>query len=128
MAVYLNTLAYFLPDGILDNHEISELHPEWSMEKIMSKIGVERRHRVCSGITAGDLAYHAAEKLFQSYPDMRQRVDFVILCTQSPDYYLPSTACLLQHRLGLSRKCGAFDYNLGCSGFIYGLGLAKGLL
>ena len=58
----------------------------------------------------------------------RSDIDFIILCTQSPDYFLPATACILQDRLGLSTRCGAFDFNQGCSGFIYGLGLAKGLI
>jgi 3-oxoacyl-[acyl-carrier-protein] synthase-3 len=73
------------------------------------------------------MAYHAAETLFAQGVD-RNAVDFIILCTQSPDYFLPSSACILQDRLGLSKNCGAFDFNLGCSGYEYGLAIAKGLI
>lgn len=55
-------------------------------------------------------------------------IDFLILCTQSPDYFLPTSACVIQEKLGLSTAIGAFDINLGCSGFVYGLGIAKGLI
>lgn len=126
--IYINAISYYLPNKILTNEEISQIHPEWSVDKITSKVGIDERHWVTENETAGDLAYHAAEKLFAEYQIDKHCVDYVILCTQSPDYFLPSTSCLLQHRLGLSKKCGAFDYNLGCSGYIYGLGIAKGLL
>ena len=69
----------------------------------------------------------AAEKLFGEGVD-KTDVDYLLLCTQSPDYYLPTTACILQDRLGLSNECGAVDINLGCSGYIYGLSIAKGLI
>ena len=57
----------------------------------------------------------------------KSSIEYLILCTQSPDYYLPTTACILQDRLGLNTSCGAVDYNLGCSGYIYGLGIYKDL-
>ena len=66
--------------------------------------------------------------LFEEYGISPSEIDFLLLCTQSPDYFLPSTACLLQHRLGIPVTSGAFDYNLGCSGCIYGLAVAKGLV
>ena len=80
------------------------------------------------GDTAGDLAEKAARKLFMEYSIDPKSIDFVLLCTQSPDYALPSTACILQHKLGIPKTAGAFDYNLGCSGCIYGLAVAKGLI
>jgi 3-oxoacyl-[acyl-carrier-protein] synthase-3 len=75
-----------------------------------------------------DLAVGAAERLFEEYEIDRNSVDFLLLCTQSPDYFLPTTACLVQHRLSLPKSTGALDFNLGCSGFVYGLSLAQGLL
>jgi len=128
MPSYINAISYYLPNKILTNEEISQIYPEWSVEKISSKVGINQRHISGDNETAGDLAICAAEKLFEEYNIDRSLIDYVILCTQSPDYFLPSTSCALQHKLGLSRKCGAFDFNLGCSGYIYGLGLAKGLL
>jgi len=127
-AVFINYISYYLPEKIVTNADISRIHPEWSVEKISSKVGINVRHWAAAEETAGDLAFRAAENLFQSRNINRDEIDFVILCTQSPDYFLPSTACILQHRLGLPQRCGAFDYNLGCSGYIYGLGLAKGLI
>ncbi len=78
------------------------------------------------GETAADLAVHAANKLFRDFDVDPKSIDFVLLCTQTPDYPLPTTACLLQDRLGLKTSCGALDFNLGCSGFVYGLSLAEG--
>jgi len=127
MKAYINAIAYYLPSKELSNQEISIQHPEWSVEKISSKVGIESRHIVDNQETASDLACHAAELLFKQDID-RNCIDFVIFCTQSPDYFLPATACILQDRLDLSKECGAFDYNLGCSGYIYGLGIAKGLI
>jgi 3-oxoacyl-[acyl-carrier-protein] synthase-3 len=128
MLVYLNAISYYLPCRIVTNEDISREHPEWSVEKISSKVGIEERHWAAENETAGDLAYQAAEQLFVEYNISKEDIDYVIFCTQSPDYFLPSTACLLQDKLGLSKHCGAFDFNLGCSGYVYGLGLAKGLI
>jgi 3-oxoacyl-[acyl-carrier-protein] synthase-3 len=74
------------------------------------------------------MAEKAARRLFDEYGVNPQDIDFVLLCTQSPDYRLPSTACILQHRLGIPTTAGALDYNLACSGCIYGLAMAKGLI
>ena len=98
------------------------------MEKVASKVGVDFRHVAASNETAGDMAEKAARKLFDEYHVNPKEIDFVMLCTQSPDYFLPSTACVLQNRLGIPKNSGAFDYNLGCSGCVYGLALAKGLI
>jgi 3-oxoacyl-[acyl-carrier-protein] synthase-3 len=76
--------------------------------------------------TALDMAIKCAEKLFQRFD--KSRIDMVLLCTQSPDYFLPTSACILQDRLGLKTTAGALDFNLGCSGYVYGLALAKGLI
>src|SRR4029079_1479839 len=65
---------------------------------------------------------------FHDYDIDPQSIDFVLLCTQTPDYQLPTTACLVQSRLGLRTNVGALDFNLGCSGFVYGLSLADGLI
>lgn len=74
------------------------------------------------------MAYQAAEKLFAQTPELRDSVDFLVLCSQSVDYKLPSSSCILQNRLGLKTSCGAFDINLGCSGYEYGLAIAKGFI
>ena len=70
----------------------------------------------------------AAEQMFSQGIVSRSEVDFLIFCTQSPDYFLPTTACLIQTRLGISKQCGAIDVNLGCSGFVYCLSIAKAMI
>lgn len=121
-------VASYLPEKILGNTELSAVFPDWSPEKIYEKTGIEERRIVDNLQTAGDLAVLAAEKLFAKGLFKRESVDFLILCTQAPDYILPTTACVIQHKLGLMKTCGAIDINLGCSGFVYGLSLAKGLI
>ncbi len=128
MKAYIKAISYYLPERVLTNEQLVEEFPEWTVEKIASKVGVNQRHVVAEDETALDLAEQAALKLFDEKDVAREDIDFIILCTQSPDYFLPSSACILQKRLGLSVHCGAFDYNLGCSGYVYGLSIAKGLL
>lgn len=125
---YIKGISYWLPEKIESVSKLVEEFPEWDAEKIIRKVGVSSRHIAGKNETAGDLAEKAARKLFAEYAISPREIDFVMLCTQSPDYFLPSTACLLQHRLGIPTTAGAFDYDLGCSGYIYGLALAKGLI
>ena len=128
MKVYIKALSYYLPERIVTNAELLKDFPEWSVDKVTAKVGGTSRHLAADNETAGDLAEKAARRLFEEYGISPSEIDFLLLCTQSPDYFLPSTACLLQHRLGIPVTSGAFDYNLGCSGCIYGLAVAKGLV
>jgi 3-oxoacyl-[acyl-carrier-protein] synthase III len=128
MNAYIKAISYYLPDNILTNNHLVELFPEWTVEKIASKIGVNERHVTAAGETASDLALKAAEKLFVENNIDKSEIDFILLCTQSPDYFLPASACIIQDRLGIPTNCGALDFNQGCSGFVYGLSLAKGLV
>lgn len=128
MKAYIKGISYYLPEAILTNEVLVTEFPEWSLEKIANKVGIEQRHIAAPEETAGDMAVHAAEQLFQEYDIDRTQIDLVVLCTQSPDYFLPSTACVIQHRLGLPTTCGAFDIDLGCSGYEYGLAIAKGFI
>ena len=128
MNAFIKEIAYHLPSHIVTNKEIVNEFPEWSVEKIAEKVGVSERRVAASKETATDLAVFAANQLFSRGVVEKKDVDFVLFCTQSPDYRLPSSACVIQDRLGLSTKCGAFDFNLGCSGYEYGLAIAKGLI
>lgn len=125
---YIKAISYYLPKNVVTNEQLVEEFPEWSVEKIAKKIGINQRHVAAEGETAGDMACRAAERLLEEHDIDKADIDFVLLCTQSPDYFLPSTSCIIQHQLGLSTKCGAFDFNLGCSGYEYGLAVAKGLI
>ena len=125
---YIKAISYYLPERVVTNEELVKAFPEWSVEKVAQKVGVNSRHLAASDETAGDMAEKAARKLFEEYHIQPESIDFLLLCTQSPDYFLPSTACILQDRLGIPTSAGAFDYNLGCSGCIYGMAIAKGLI
>src|SRR3954467_5614386 len=111
-SAYIIDTSYFLPEILIDNEKINTEHPEWSVDKISAKTGIEKRYYAAANQTSGDLAYIAAEQFFNKGTIERNKVDFLILCTQSPDYFLPTTACILQDRLGLNKSIGAFDFNL----------------
>nr|WP_314993498.1 ketoacyl-ACP synthase III [uncultured Capnocytophaga sp.] len=129
MKAYIKALTYALPKKALTNERLVEEFPEWSVDKIANKVGIHTRHIADENETAADLAVNAAEKLFALDSTInKNEIDFVLFCTQSPDYFLPTSACLIQDKLGLPTTCGALDFNLGCSGYIYGLSLAKGLI
>ncbi|MBI1647721.1 ketoacyl-ACP synthase III [Capnocytophaga sp. 051621] len=129
MKAYIKALTYALPKKALTNEQLVEEFPEWSVDKIANKVGIHTRHIADENETAADLAVRAAEKLFATETNInRNEIDFILFCTQSPDYFLPTSACLIQDKLGLPTTCGALDFNLGCSGYIYGLSLAKGLI
>ncbi|MDY9920624.1 MAG: ketoacyl-ACP synthase III [Synergistota bacterium] len=119
----------YLPPCILTNEDLAHEYndPKWSASMIYRKTGIQSRHVVEEELVS-DLAVKAAESLLAEYKIARDSIDFLVLCTQSPDYFLPTTACIVQHRLELPTHTGAFDFNLGCSGFIYGLAICKGLL
>lgn len=121
-------ISYYLPKEVITNEHLTELFPEWTVEKIADKVGIKKRHIAEENQCASDLAFEAATKLFDDLNIQPESIDFLLLCTQSPDYFLPTTACLLQDRLGLPTTAGALDFNLGCSGFIYGLSLANSLI
>lgn len=121
-------IEYVLPDAVLTNDELATEYQTWTADKILKKTGIESRHIAAAEETAADLGTLAAEKLFQSGIVKREEIDFIILVTQTPDYLLPTSSCLIQDRLGLNKNIGAFDINLGCSGYIYGLAVGKGLI
>ncbi len=125
---YIKEVSYYLPKKILKNIDLIKEFPEWSVEKVTNKIGISERHISAENETSLDMAVRAAENLFEEHNIRPDEIDFIILCTQSPDYFLPTSACILQNRLGIRKSCGALDINLGCSGFVYGLAIAKGLL
>jgi 3-oxoacyl-[acyl-carrier-protein] synthase-3 len=126
MGARVTKIDYYLPETIVTNEELSDMFPDWAPEKIEEKVGVRQRHVAKDDETALDLAFNAAEKVLEN--EDKETIDFLILCTQSPDYFLPTSSCILQNKLGLSQKTAAFDFNLGCSGYVYGLGIAKGLI
>jgi 3-oxoacyl-[acyl-carrier-protein] synthase III len=128
MQAAIRDIAYHLPSRELTNAELAREFPDWGVEKISKKTGIASRRIAAHGECSSDLAAEAARALFARGSCRPEDIDFLLLCTQSPDYFLPTTACLLQDRLGIPTSAGALDFNLGCSGYVYGLGLAKGLI
>lgn len=122
MKVKIKANDYYLPAKTENGSDLKKDNPGWSIEAIEEKTGVKTRYISAPGETAVDLASAACEKLFSSGTP-KEEIDFLILVTQSPDYFLPTSACIMQDRLGLSKLCMAFDVNLGCSGFVYGLAI-----
>ncbi len=125
---FIRAVETYLPDATVTNEDLVQRFPNWSAEKIEEKTGIRSRCVASESELASDLAVTAAERLLQSGVCDATEIDFILLCTQSPDYALPSTSCLIQERLGIPTSAGAFDFNLGCSGFVYGLSTAKGLI
>jgi len=121
-------ISSYLPEGKLTNAELAEEFGDWDAAKILEKTGIAVRSIAAAGECASDLGVAAAKRLFESGACSPSEVDFLLFCTQSPDYFMPTTACLIQDRLGLRTDCGGLDFNLGCSGFVYGLALAKSLI
>ena len=125
---YIKAISYYLPEKIVTNEELVKDFPEWTVQKVANKVGIDSRHIAADDETAGDMAEKAAKKMFLEWNILPETIDFILLCTQSPDYFLPTTACVLQNRLDIPSIAGALDFNLGCSGYVYGLVLAKGLI
>jgi 3-oxoacyl-[acyl-carrier-protein] synthase III len=128
MRAVLQAVEYHLPEKVLTNADLARQFPEWGVEKIADKTGIDKRHVAAEQEFSSDLAYAAARKLFANTGVKPEQVDYVLFCTQTPDYALPTGACLLQHRLGIPTTAGALDINLGCSGYVYGLSLCKALI
>jgi 3-oxoacyl-[acyl-carrier-protein] synthase-3 len=114
-------IASHLPEQVLSNDDLAALYPSWPADKILDKTGIQTRRIAAPNETAVDLAQAAAEALFAQGRVTPGDIDYLLFCTQTPDHILPTSACILQQRLGLRTDIGALDFNLGCSGFVYGL-------
>ena len=121
MFAKIRAISSYLPAQIECNDKIVD-------GRFIKKIGVQSRHVAAQNESAGDLAFAAAEKLFAEYKLDRRETDFILLCTQHPDYQMPHTAAHLQSRLELGKHVGTLDIALGCSGYVYGLAVAKSLI
>jgi len=127
MKVVIKAIEYYLPPKTEDGNTLKKYNPDWCIEDIEQKTGIQLRYISDPEQTVSDMAVLACEKLFESGV-YREDIDLLVLITQSPDYALPSSACILQDRLGLRKSCIAFDVNLGCSGFVYGLAIVGSMI
>ena len=124
----IQAIKSFLPEGKLTNEQLAAEFGDWHAGQILSKTGVAVRGVAGANETASDLGVAAGRRLFASGACAPEEIDFLLFCTQSPDYFTPTSACVMQDRLGLRTSCGAIDFNQGCSGYVYGLALAKSLI
>ena len=124
----ITAVRSFLPENKLTNEDLAQQFGDWHASQILSKTGVAERGLAGPEECASDLGVAAAKRLFNEGVCTPDEIDFLIFCTQSPDYFTPTSACLMQDRLGLQTSCGAVDINQGCSGYVYGLALAKSLV
>lgn len=124
----LTKIHTFFPDTVLDNAMLARRYQDWSEEKIFEKTGIRKRHVVGDDQYVSDLATNAARSLFEAGTAKREEIDALIICTQTPDFALPCTAALVHRHLELPVGCMTFDFNHGCTGFIYGLSIAGSLV
>ena len=126
--ITIKSIDFFLPKNIVTNDDLKRENPEWDMDLVLQRSGVEKRHIAGKDETALDLSIEACNKLFSNRENLKEQIDGIIFCTQSEDYIMPPNSCLLHESLDLPESVFSFDFNLACSGYIYGLALAKGLI
>jgi len=112
----------YLPEKVLTNEDLSKI-VDTSDEWIAARTGIRKRHIAAEGETTSDLGYHAAVRALEAAGVDAKELDLIVVGTTTPDLIFPSTACLIQHRLGAD-GCPAFDVNAACSGFVYALTVA----
>lgn len=117
-----------LAEKTLTYEELEQRFGPETMQKVLSGAGIRNRRVASPDVCGSDFAYASAERLLTKYDIDRSGIDLLIFCTQSADYFMPSTSCILHERLKLSKKCAAFDLNLGCSQYVYALSVAHGML
>lgn len=122
--VGIRAMAACVPSKVEYNKDLASFMPQEEVEKMINSIGIRER-RICDAdVFASDLCYKAALKLMEDNDINPESIDMLLFMSQGADYRIPATACILQHRLGLSQQCAAMDLSLGCSGFVYGLSAA----
>lgn len=121
-------IATCVPPRVFDNTRDTTAFTAEEVRKVKAMAGVAERRVVDPGVCTSDLCVGAAEALLAGTGVDRGSIDALVLVTQTPDYLMPSSSCLVQERLGLGIECAAFDLNLGCSGYPYGLWLAASML
>jgi 3-oxoacyl-[acyl-carrier-protein] synthase-3 len=126
--IYIRALEYYLPAHMMSNDELQKSRPDWNVPQIASKTGVLNRHIARQDECASDLAYEAVLKLIKNSGIHKDEIDGIVYCTQSPDHIMPPNSTLLHAKLDISKRAFAFDFNLACSGFVYGLAIAKSMM
>lgn len=126
--VYIRGIEYYLPKTVVSNDQLQALHPSWNMAQIAAKTGVKTRHIAENGECASDLAYEAVQRLLKTSGIDKTEIEGIFYCTQSPDHIMPPNSTILHGKLNLAKQVVAFDFTLACSGFVYGLAIAKSMM
>ena len=124
----ISAMAGAVPSHIIENLKYTEFFPQDQVNEVVEKVGVYERRFADAATCSSDLCFAAAQKLFADNDIERSEIDLLVFISQTQDYRMPATACTLQHRLGLSNSCVAFDINLGCSAFIYGMSVVYSMM
>lgn len=124
----ISAMAGAVPKHIIKNLEYTEFFPEEQVKEVVEKVGVYERRFADAATCSSDLCFAAAQKLIIDNDIDRSEIDLLVFISQMQDYRMPATACTLQHRLGLNNSCIAFDVNLGCSAFIYGMSVVYSMM
>lgn len=126
--VGITALSAAVPRTVINNYEYTEYFPAEQVKEVVDKVGIYERRFADEDTCSSDLCFAAAEKLLNDNAIDRSEIDLLVFISQTPDYRMPATSILLQHRLGLSQSCVAFDINLGCAAFCYGLSVVYGMM
>jgi len=128
MGLIINQIEYYLPEKVVTNEDLAKENPEWDIEKIENKSGIKSRHVAEKGETSLDLAIKAVDMVLSAGVTSKEQIQAIVFCTQSPDYIMPSNSFLIHKYFNFSEDVWTFDYNLACSGYIYGLAISRGIL
>ncbi len=128
MSLKIKCIEYYLPEKVISNNDLALENPDWDVNKIALKTGVLNRHIAESNETAFDLSIKAVQKLFDSGQIKKNDIDGIIFCTQSNDYIMPSNSFLIHKYFKFDERVWSFDYNLACSGYVFGLAISRGFL
>jgi 3-oxoacyl-[acyl-carrier-protein] synthase-3 len=124
MGAKIVAIDYYLPEKTVESKDLKAEFTDFDIIKTEHKLGIKSRH--IHGLeTTLEMGFKAAKKVLDKFTES---IDFIVFCTQTPDFILPTGACILQDKLELPKTTGAFDFNLGCSGYVYGLAICKGLI
>ena len=126
--VGITALSAAVPKRVINNYEYTEFFPADEVKEVVDKIGVFERRFTDTDTCSSDLCFAAAEKLLSDNNIDRSEIDLLVFISQTPDYRMPATSIILQHRLGLPKSTIAFDINLGCSAFIYGMSVVYAMM
>lgn len=126
--VGVTALAGAVPKRVIRNYEYTDYFPEDQVREVVDKVGIFERRFADEDTCSSDLCFAAAEKLIEDNHVNKEDIDLLVFISQTPDYRMPATSITLQHRLGLPNSCIAFDINLGCSAFLYGLSVVYSMM